>query len=61
VTDDGARFRDQILSDKPTPLVYDTSGTPADILAEDKEIESWPLTINAERLRIVTAKELFEK
>ncbi|MBI2823511.1 MAG: insulinase family protein [Planctomycetia bacterium] len=61
VTDDGARLRDQLLSGKPTPLVYDTQGTPADILAEDKEIESWPLAINTERLRVVPAKELFVK
>ena len=61
VTDDAARLRDQLTSGKPTPLVYDTAGTPADILAEDSEIESWPLSINAERLRIVPAKELFER
>ena len=61
VTDDAARFRDQILSGKPTPLVYDTAGTPPDILAEDKEIEAWPLSINGERLRIVPAKDMFER
>ena len=51
VTDDGARLREQLLSGQPTPLVYDTEGTAADILAEDKEIEVWPLAINVERLR----------
>ncbi len=61
VTDDAARFRDQVLSGKPTPLVYDTAGTPPDILEEDKEIESWPLPIAADHIRIVPAKELFER
>ena len=61
ITDDAQRFRDEVLSGKPTPLVYDTAGTPAEILAEDKEIESWPLSINERRLRIVPAKELFER
>ena len=61
VTDDGARLRDQLTSGKPTPLVYDTAGTPADILAEDKEIESWPLKLNEQRLRVVPAKELFQQ
>jgi len=61
VTDDGARLRDQLTSGKPTPLVYDTAGTPADILAEDKAIESWPLKINEQRLRIVPAKDLFQE
>ena len=61
ITDDAARLREQLLSGKPTPLVYDTAGTPADVLAEDKEIESWPLAVNVERLRIVPAQELFER
>ncbi len=61
VTDDAARFRDQIVSGKPTPLVYDTQGTPPEILTEDKEIESWPLAINPQRLRVVAAKDLFEQ
>ena len=61
VTDDAARFRDQVLSDQPSPLVYDTAGTPPEIVAEDKEIESWPLSINVERLRVVPAKKLFER
>ncbi len=61
VTDDAARFRDQVLSGKPTPLVYDTAGTPPDILEEDKEIESWPLPITADHIRVVPAKDLFER
>jgi zinc protease len=61
VTDDGARLREQLLSGKPTPLVYDTEGTAADILAEDKEIAVWPLAFNVERLRVVPAKELFQE
>jgi zinc protease len=61
VTDDASRFRDQVLSGKPTPLVYDTAGTPPEILEEDKEIESWPLPIPADHIRIIPAKELFER
>ena len=61
ITDDAARFRDQVLSGKPTPLVYDTAGTPPEILEEDKEIESWPLPIAADHIRIIPAKELFER
>jgi len=61
VTDDGARVKEQLLSGKPSPLVYDTQGTPPEILEEDKIIESWPLKINVERLKIVPAEELFEQ
>lgn len=61
VTDDGARFRDTVLLGKATPLIYDTQGTPPEILAEDKEIEAWPLKINQAKLRVVPAGEMFEK
>jgi zinc protease len=60
VTDDGARLKEQLLSGKPSPLVYDTQGTPAEIMAEDKVIEAWPLKINVDRLKIVPAEQLFE-
>ena len=61
VTEDGAKLRDQLLSGEATPLVYDTAGTPPEVLAEDKEIAVWPLNINKEKLRIVPAGEMFEK
>ena len=61
VTDDGARVKEQLLSGKPSPLVYDTQGTPPEIIEEDKVIESWPLKINVEKLKIVPAEELFEQ
>jgi zinc protease len=61
VTDDGAKFRDTILSGEATPLVYDTQGTPPEILTEDKEIAVWPLNVNKDKLRIVPAGEMFER
>jgi len=61
VTDDGERLKEQLSSGKPSPLVYDTQGTPAEIVAEDKIIESWPLKLNVEALKVVPANELFEK
>ena len=44
---------------EPTPLVYDTQGTPADVLAEDKAIAAFPLT-NV-RTTIVPVSAMFEK
>lgn len=61
VTDNGARFRDSILSGEATPLVYDTQGTPPEVLAEDKEIAVWPLNVNRDKLRIVPVQQMFEK
>jgi zinc protease len=48
-----------LRSGKPTPITYDTEGTPADVLAEDREIAVFPL----ERVdvRIIPVAEMFEK
>ena len=61
VTEKANEFRDTVLAGKPTPLVYDTEGTPPEVLAEDKEIAAWPLEINRQRLRIVPVAEMFER
>jgi zinc protease len=58
VTRDAAGLRDQLLSGRPTPLKYDTQGTPGDVLAEDKIIAAFPL--NGMTVRIVPAAEMFE-
>lgn len=60
VTSDAAAFRDALLSGVPTPLKYDTAGTPTDILEEDKEIERFPLPVRPESIRIVAADEMFQ-
>jgi hypothetical protein len=46
---------------KPTPLVYDTKDTPADVVQEDKIIEAYPLPVSHFNLKIVSANSLFEK
>ena len=43
VTNDAKALADLLKSNQPTPLVYDTEGTPDEVLAEDKEIEKFPL------------------
>ena len=42
VAHDAAGLRDLLMSGKPTPLTYDTQGTPEDVLAEDKQIAALP-------------------
>ncbi len=61
VTDDAAKFRDQLVSGAPTPIRYDTQGTPEAVLTEDKTIEKFPIPVKAEDVRIVPAGEMFEK
>ncbi len=51
-------MRDALLAGKPTPLVYDTQGTPADVLAEDAVIAAYPL--KDVRVRIVAVDAMFE-
>jgi zinc protease len=61
VTDRAAELRDTLLSGKPTPITYDTKGTPDAVLAEDKLIEKEPLPIRPEAVRVVPVETLFEK
>jgi zinc protease len=59
VTRDADGFKQALLSGKPTPLAYDTQGTPESILAEDKQIAAFPL--GDLRVTIVPVGEMFEK
>jgi len=61
VCKDAAALREKLLSGAPTPIVYDTEGTPPEILTEDKAIEAYALPLNRERVRIVPAAGMFEK
>jgi zinc protease len=59
VAKDAALLRELLVSGKPTPLAYDTQGTPEDVLAEDKEIAVFPLKNVS--VRIVPVDQMFEK
>ena len=60
VARDAAALRDALVSGKATPIVYDTKGTPADILAEDKRIEVFKLGLDAANVSTVPAEKLFQ-
>jgi zinc protease len=61
VTSDAAKWKSQLLSGAPTPIHYDTEGTPADVLTEDKEIEKYPLPVSPGNVRIVPVAEMFDR
>lgn len=61
VTDDAPKFRAQLLSGEPTPIHYDTQGTPQAVLDEDKTIEKFPIPVKDEDVKIVPASEMFAK
>jgi zinc protease len=50
-----------LLSGQPTPITYQTPTTDPALLAEDKEIASWPLKVRKEKVTIVKAETIFEK
>ena len=60
VTTDAQAFRDRLLSNEPSPPTYATAVT-EEILAEDKEIVTYPLAINPDRVRIVPVEEMFRE
>jgi zinc protease len=61
VTPDAAAVKETLLSGRPTPITYQTPTTSEALLAEDKQIEAFPLPIQRERVAIVKAQDLFER
>ena len=59
VARDAAGLRELLTSGKPSPLTYDTQGTPDDVLEEDKQIAVFPL--KDVTVRIVPVDQMFEK
>jgi zinc protease len=59
VAPQAARLRDLLTSSQPTPLTYDTQGTPEDVLAEDKQIAAFPLKDVS--IRIVPVEQMFAR
>lgn len=59
VTKDAKALRAVLESGKPTPITYDTQGTPEDVLTEDKTIAAYPL--KDVTVKIVPVEEMFER
>jgi zinc protease len=61
VADHAQQLADKLASDAPTPITYDTAGTPPDILAEDKIIQKFPVPIAKDAIKVVPVEQMFEK
>jgi zinc protease len=61
VSDKGQSVADKLVSGAPTPISYDTKGTPPDIEAQDDVIERFPLPVQKENVRVVPVDQIFEK
>ena len=59
VAQNADELRELLTSGKPTPLAYDTQGTPENVLVEDKQIEAFPL--RKLTLKIVPVERMFEE
>ncbi len=60
VTSGAAAFRDALVAGAPSPITYE-SPKPDAVLAEDKEIEIFPLAITADKVRIIPVDDMFVK
>ncbi|MFH1177290.1 MAG: pitrilysin family protein [Acidobacteriota bacterium] len=60
VTADGGALVSALAGEAPSPISYATP-KPAEVLAEDKLIEAYPLGIRREAIRIVPVDEMFAK
>jgi zinc protease len=61
VADHGQALADKLASDAPTPITYDTAGTPPDIVAEDKIIEKFPVPLAKDAIKVVPVDQMFAK
>ncbi|MCI0586858.1 MAG: insulinase family protein [Planctomycetes bacterium] len=61
VTADAKSLADALVSDAPSPIDYGADQKPPEVLAEDREIERYPLRIGRDRVKILPVDEVFEK
>jgi zinc protease len=61
VADHAQQVADTLASGAPTPITYDTAGTPPDILAEDKIIEKFPIPIAEQDVKVVPVEQMFQR
>lgn len=59
VAQNADELRATLTANKPSPMTYDTQGTPEEILAEDKEIAVFPLKDVS--VKIVPVEKMFEE
>jgi len=61
VTENAEELAQKLAADEPSPIDYGEIEKPAEILAEDRVIESWPLKVSKDRIRVVPVDEMFER
>jgi zinc protease len=59
VTRDAADLRQRLVTDQASPMVYEAE-KPAELIEEDKEIESIGLNFDAEDVKVISSAEVFD-
>jgi len=59
ITRDAESLRDALVGNEPSPITYE-SEKPAEVLAEDLEIEAYPINVSPENVTIISIMEVLE-
>lgn len=59
ITQDAEAFKAKLLSGEPTPISY-AGEKPAELLAEDEEIASYPIPVEAGKIRIIGINDVYQ-
>ena len=61
VTSDAKALKSALVADAPSPIDYAGVQKPAEVLEEDKQIQTYPLRIKAADVTIVPVEEMFAR
>jgi zinc protease len=61
ITQDAQGLKDALVANTPSPISYANPNMPEEILDEDLVIQTFPLDIQPEKIRIANASEFFKK
>ena len=59
VTKDAEALRDAIIANQPSPITYN-SPKPQEITDEDKVIQTYPIDVKREQVRITPVEQVFQ-
>ena len=61
VTQDAQSFKDDLIANTPSPISYSNPNMPQEVLDEDLVIQTFPLDIQPEKVRIAKASDFFQQ
>ncbi|NIM90442.1 MAG: insulinase family protein [Candidatus Aminicenantes bacterium] len=61
ITEDAEALKEAMVANTPSPITYANPNMPQEILEEDLVIQSFPLDIKPEKVKIATNTEFFQK